>query len=363
MSYDLDVWSAARPALPDYLPPGRWSASGSSWTHGAGGWQLAVEEPVPVEEEDVPAEVDRSLPGLAFLTEIHLEPFDAPEAARKFAAKVAGAIAKAAHGAVVDEQAVTVDLPRGVKRFRTEPGASVDLLAMSWWWTGNALATAEGLGRFVALLERYVPEALPRRYGLYEPPEFKLEEEGIAHLVEFLHEAGSEFVILYPTLPALGLSLNLQDEAGHGPYGFAAHHLQVDFDRSALEQPGWEAALKRFWKAASRLLGPFYGDVRTLGGYERRGSRLWVPVDAEPHPVDGPFWAGVPRGPVHALVVGPPYLAHWPGARGGSSDASRSVSAESWTGEADALEQLDGVPEALADPRSAGLPPVWPFGD
>lgn len=354
MSYDLTVWSAAKPVLPDCLPPGRWSASGSRWNHGVRGWQLAVEEPLAVEGEDVPGQVDRSLPGLAFLTEIHLEPVDAPEAARKFATTVAGAIAKAAHGAVVDEQSGTVDLPRGVKRYRPVPGDSVELLAMSWWWTGDALATVEGFSRFVALLDEHVPEVLPRRYGLYEPPEFKLEEEGIAHLVDFLHEAGSAFVILYPTLPALGLTLNLQDEAGEGAYGFAAHHLQIDFDRSVLEQPGWETALGRFWQAASWLLDPFYGDVRTLGGYKRRGSRLWVPMDAEPHPVDGPFWAGVPRGPVHAVVVGPPYLEHWPGMEEGASTGFRFVSTEAWTGAADALDLVGGVPEALADPTGTG---------
>jgi len=362
--------------LPDSLPPRDWSASGSSWTHGVRDWQLTIQEPVAIELEDMPRQVSRSLAGLAFLTEMHLEPASAPESARRLAAQAANAIAKAAHGAVVDEQVGTLVLPRGVKRYSPESESSVELLTMSWWWTGAGLTNLESLRRFLELLDEHVPEALPRRYGFYEPPEFKLEEQGRAHLVEFLHEAGSEFVIVYPTLPALGLTLNLQDEPGQGPHGFVTHHLQVDFDRSVLSQPGWEVALKRFWRATSLLLKPFYGDVRTLSGYERRGSRLWVPPGAEDHPVDGPFWAGLPSGPAHALVVGTPYLELWSYMSEGSLGEPRFVSAEQWSRAADVLGLIGGVPEELADVRGLqgsgeGLtlqsvvpwpPRVWPFG-
>lgn len=377
MSYDLRVWSSARPQLPECLPPGSWSEYDASWTSGGRGWQVVVREPLAVEMEDIPDQVYRSLPGLAFLTEIHLEPSAAPDTARKFAARVATAIARDAHGAVLDEQEETLTLPRGVKRYRTEPGTSVELLTLSWWWTGGQLDTLEGLGRFVDVLDEHVPEALPRRYGTYEPPEFKLDEHGHDHLVHFLHEKGTGLTVLYPTLPALGLSLNLQEGAGHGPHGFVAHHLQVDFDRSALAQPGWASALERFWEATSLLLEPLYGDVRTLKGYERRGSRLWVPMQAQNHPVDGPFWAGLPSGPAHALVLGDPYRALWPARNDGAglADGLRFEAVDDWTRDDDVFELLGGPPDDLADPGDVHetgtdaprfgaiprYPKVWPF--
>lgn len=376
MSYDLQVWTTTRPVLPGCLPDGDWSQSESSWTHGARSWQLILQRPLAIDLEDMPEEVGRSLPGLAFLTELHLEPASAPESARRFATKVAKAIAKSAHGAVVDDQVGTIALPRGVRRYRAEPGRSVELLTMSWWWTGAGLTTTESLVQFLDLVDEHVPEVLPRRYGLYEPPEFRLEEQGRTHLVEFLHEAGSDFVIAYPTLPALGLTLNLQEEPGHGRHGFATHHLRVDFDRSVLAQPGWEIALKRFWRAISLSLDPFFGDVRTLKGYQRRGSRLWVPPGAEDHPVEGPFWAGLPRGPVHAVVVGSPYLELWPKMSEAASGGPRLLCAKQWRGEADVLDSIGGIPEELADlsevtggvgvfPPIRGAPTyprVWPFG-
>lgn len=375
MSYDLQVWSTTRPVLPDSLPKGDWYDSGSSWNYGAGSWQLVVQPTVAIETEDMPEEVRRALPGLAFLTELHLEPLSAPDSAHRMATKVASKIARSAHGVVVDDQSGTIKLPRGIKRYRAEPGKSVDLLTMSWWWTGAALTSIDAIAGFLDLVDEHVPEALPRRYGFYEPPEFKLEEEGRGHLVEFLHQAGSEFVIAYVSLPALGLTLNLQDEAGVGPHGFAAHHLRLDFDRSVLAQPGWESGLKRFWQAASLLLNPFFGDVRALRGYERNGSRLWVPPGAQDHPADGPFWAGVPLGPALAVVVGAPYLQLWQELEDTTSGEPRFLSVEDWSEDADVLASIGGVPEELADPNEAPgstgplpllrgpfkYPRVWPF--
>jgi hypothetical protein len=35
------------------------------------------------------------------------------------------------------------------------------------------------------LFQRTIPECLPRRYGLHEPPQFTLAKEGIDHLRQF----------------------------------------------------------------------------------------------------------------------------------------------------------------------------------
>jgi hypothetical protein len=243
---------------------------------------------------------------------------------------------------------------------------------------GDPLATVEGLGRFVDLLAAHVPEALPRRYGSFEPPEFTFAEQGRDHFIQFLHAEATDFVVMYTTLPALGLTLNLQDRTGHGPHGFVANHLQIDFDRKALAQPGWATGLSRFWRAVSLLLEPFYGDVRTLTGYERRGALLWVPRDAENHPVDGPFWAGLPAGSAHALVLGNPYSRLWPApnAADRQDGALRFATVEDWIGADDVFELTGRPPADLADPLrisqgkpgSVGFgtvheyPEVWPFG-
>jgi hypothetical protein len=60
------------------------------------------------------------------------------------------------------------------------------ILKMSWWYEGDLLATREKLDGFIGLLGRYLPEALPRRYGLFEPPQFTYEETGKGHFVDLL---------------------------------------------------------------------------------------------------------------------------------------------------------------------------------
>jgi hypothetical protein len=377
LSYDLQVWTVLPPQCPSVLPGEGWERSASAWTVAKPRWQVVVQEPVNVELEDVPSQVVSALPGVAFLTEIHLEPYGAPSAARSLATKAASAIAKASHGAVVDEQAETLKLPRGIKRYRREPGGPVDLLTMSWWYEGDQLSTTEGLEGLVGIIETMLPELLPRRYGLWEPPQFKLADHSREHLVSFLHEHGHEFVIWYPSLPALGVSWDPQERVGFAPRGFVTHHLQIDFDRAALSQPGWAVALRRFWEALSLQIEPFYGDVRTLRGYERQGSRLWVPGGAEDHPVQGPFWDGIPPGPVHGLVIGEPYASVW---RDVPLKAERKgnlffASCEDWQSADDALDLVGGLPSDIAAssrPLRAGAwtgllegtpdyPETWPF--
>ncbi|MGC2029045.1 MAG: hypothetical protein WA642_03430 [Steroidobacteraceae bacterium] len=63
--------------------------------------------------EDVPETVARTLPGIAYLTELNLSPIDAPETARKFLSRSAAAIAKTMHGVILDPQADQVTLPLG----------------------------------------------------------------------------------------------------------------------------------------------------------------------------------------------------------------------------------------------------------
>src|SRR5512146_2869245 len=117
MSYDLQVWSVKFPPIPQCLGDGaHWHESEGTWAYERPQWQIVLNAADRVLPEDIPEDVARTLPGIAFRTELNLSPISAAETARKLLRQTALAIAKAAHGIVVDPQMDTFTTPKGVKR-------------------------------------------------------------------------------------------------------------------------------------------------------------------------------------------------------------------------------------------------------
>ena len=75
---------------------------------------------------------------------------------------------------------------------------------MSWWFEHGRVLEPDWIDAFLALLERCVPEALPERYGLWEPPQHVFEETGREHLMAFLSEHMGEVIVWYANRPAVG---------------------------------------------------------------------------------------------------------------------------------------------------------------
>jgi len=207
MSYDLEIWSVEPVSLPD--APGKpqgWPRARNSWSCGKRNWQIVVTDSDRVLLEDVPEEIVNLLPGIQHLTELNVEPVDAPKSALTMLRRVAKNLAKQARGIIVDEQRETVETPSGVRRL--EPGIrqkTLSILTMSWWFDNGRLDKRSGLDELVRCFERLLPEALPRRYGTYEPPKHVYANTGRDHFLDFLRETlfnPVEMVIWYPSAPS-----------------------------------------------------------------------------------------------------------------------------------------------------------------
>lgn len=369
MSYDLRVWvceaGAARKACAD-LPP----ASGR-------GWQVAVGAVDEVDLEDIPRAVQEALPGIVAVIDLHLEPLGAPQRAYSTLLKTARRLARVAHGVLEDPQAETLETPRGIHRFK--PGRkdkNALSLELSWWFTEPIVARQSGLETFLGALRRYLPEALPRRYGLYEPPQHKFEDTGLEHFTQFLleHLRDPLGIVWYPRRPVVGLSLRANDRWGPTKKGFRANYLSISLESSVLERPGWFTQIQRFWREIPRLLRPFYGEARFLQPW----SCLQDLRDGvERHPIAGPWFAGIPSKLATALVLGPEYAPLWERAMAVGERSGEHVFVEldePWT-PASRLEPKAGlVPSEIAQQGSAygevgagqkferTYPERWPLG-
>ena|SRR5215472_7301141 len=102
-------------------------------------------------------------------------------------------------------------------------------LRFTWWFLENPLLVSEGRERLLALFERLLPEALPRRYGLYEPPQHIYAETGKVHLLRFMEESIHDFVVWYPHRPVVGLYLGHPQPVGASKLGFRTNRLEIEF--------------------------------------------------------------------------------------------------------------------------------------
>lgn len=332
MSYDVRVWGRKSADLSACLTAAQgWTADARGWVFSAPAWQIVVDAPTPIENEDIPAEVAELLPGISTLVELQLEPISAPKSARTQLLSTARVIAEALAGVVENPQEGSVTPHRGAKRYEApHRERRIDVLALSWWYMQSPLRSRQGVAEFVATLQRHVAEAVPRRYGLWEPPPFKTAETGVDSLVDFLHQNLSEGVVCYTSRPVITLHIGDSDNARNPRGGFRSNYLKIEFEASALDQPGWELAIRNLWRAVSRLLQPFYGDVRLLANSLRGAGTTAERIEGEFHPVRSWFWRGIPAEPGIALVLGPPYTDLWSPVGAESVDDLRFAETSSW---------------------------------
>ena len=384
MSYDVSIWCVEPFSDAADLPdPEDWEVGDHGWTLAGAGWVLHSGASEMVLEEDIPKEIRPTLPGIHHVVHLSLGPGDAPRAGRAALRKAAKRVAEIARGVFFDPQADTIELPSGARRY-VAPAVSearIPVLAMSWWLGHGDLVERPYLERLLDVLSTHVPEVLPRRYGTADPPQYELARTGRDHFVGFLLENLARTVVWYAQPPLYHVSLALRPTCGFTRSGarsaYRSNHLRIEIDQAVLDQPGWATALLRLWRAASRELRPFFGDVRSLGGHLRKAHRVFSDVHTDPHPIRSWWWNGIPPRLGHAAVVGEPYLSEWPALLGrATSDGLAFIDTPDWREPHDAADLVGGVPAALALPFMAhwtaddtggwavtfpeGYPPVFP---
>ena len=281
MSYDIEVFSVERPIVEP--PP-----NGPDW-------QIVVDGPARVEPEDIPGDGRTALPGLRFLTRLHLEG-DASASARTTLITLGRAVARDARGVIVDQQTGTVETPRGVQRLTASAEPTGDpILQLSWFVHDvNPLITAAP-GALLELFQHSVPELMPRRYGLHEPARFKIESEGHAHFTTFLQQHLREPFVWTCHKPCRDVFIAIPERVGPTSRGFRCGRLTIAIDGAAAGDRAWRVELTRLWLAVSDLVRPFYAEIRS----GECPTKSW-------------WWNGIPAAAPAALLIGEPYIRLWP---------------------------------------------------
>lgn len=337
------------------------------------GWTVTAAKSACV-AADAPADIRDQLPGIVYRIDLTLEAVDAMDAAVHALWSLARSFAKVEHGALDEPASGWFEIAPNVRPHYREPGTPLELLELSWWFDHGRLYEDGAVERLLDVLVVAFADAMPQRYGTSDPPEHRFSLTGRAHFAQFLTERLASTSLVNPIVwyghePVFAVFPSIVHEPGWTKVGartrFRCSRVATVIDAACLAHPGRQASLRHGWRAVSKFLQPFYGDVRTLHGYvaSRRGYTYGAP-DTEKHPVQSGWWNGVPARTGHAVVIGEPYLTAWPEladvvARVGDL---AFLSTADWRSSDDAAELVGGVPERIAMPSAKdAYPSVFPF--
>jgi hypothetical protein len=230
------------------------------------------------------------------------------EAARKVGRK----IAKLHGGAAYDPQEDVVYFPRGKpKRAPAQKPAKTSLVRLEWYVGDERWPDAPAA--LVRLLQSRCPEALPTRYGLWEPPPYEFDEEDPNAFAAFLLDNPDGDAFWLASRPSFGGSaFGPQEDVDPEDEPLKIAYVGVNFDGNVLDDdPRWRAAVIDLFVAGAREMGAFYAGAQALPGWvATRNNRLWATSETLLRGEDllrGQLWQGLPPVPLWLSWYGGAY--------------------------------------------------------
>lgn len=186
-----------------------------------------------------------------------------------------------------------------------------DVVCLGWWAQGGPLLSVGGLRRLVEVLRDVLPEAVPSRWDVSEDYRFRLADEGLDGLVEFVDSHRWD-MLLRAKAPARRVEL-YPVPASKRDGELRVTSLQVELDAAVLDKMGADLRLPDAFEQIGAVVEPFYGEARMLRGVAKyEGSPLRFHPSVELYPFRWNGWWGLPVKAPFAAMLGSPYRDAWP---------------------------------------------------
>ncbi|TXK19507.1 hypothetical protein [Homoserinibacter sp. GY 40078] len=299
MSYDLTVYFETDPTdalieLIEAEPDLSVATDGPGWvvTRGAGTYCCSIARPVRVEEEDLPDEVVSRSVRFSFQVDVLVEGSTSASIART--RKLIRAIVRALGGMSWDPQTDAID-PAGARRSTTpEPAGLVDLVEFGWY----APSRIDVASQYLASVGRYLPEAAPRRFGSFEPLQYRLDRDGPSRFIS--ESADDDLLHFSGTKPVLDGSI------GAGSRGTTVH---LSVLAASLHEAQWRDPLQALFLDLAQRLDCFFAVAEVVRNFTWSGSQIRVGPEVERkfRPRSNEGWMGLPPHPVWWAFLGSQY--------------------------------------------------------
>lgn len=218
-------------------------------------WVASLDGPFVCESEDLPNAVVAHAVGIRVM--YHFTIRASPQRAFAAASKLARGLASACGGVVFDAQHDAVTWPRGSTRaFKPPAEDTIDIVEYTWYIRHEDTA-ADLPESLIARFESMLPEAIPRRFGGFEPLPSKYVDVGVAGFADaWRHEALMLFWTA--TKPCFGGSAaDLGDQVVGPPLPHRVGRVSLTFDRRVFDQDRWRHDLVRLFSAVAETTNAF----------------------------------------------------------------------------------------------------------
>jgi len=265
-----------------------------SWTVVRGAqcnYSFTLALPVNIEPEDVPSEVVGAALDVSCFYELLVEGSTASEIPH--AVRFGRTLAAAANGVLLDQQTGKL-WSRGKLRQASRVDSGVVSTIELRWYVRTAEDDGAAADAWLKLAHRHLPEALPRRYGTFEPLGHRLEDDGSDAFVQFVREADGT-VFFKGTNPVTDGSLVA------GPTydrTMQSHDLTLLADPFA-EGP-WRASLRRLFVGFAESVDAVLATAEVVRNVRWSGRSLGYDGNTErtTYVTERGSWAGLPPYPM-----------------------------------------------------------------
>jgi hypothetical protein len=256
--------------------------------------------PVDIEPEDVPEEVTAAALDASNFYELLVEGTIAAEIPH--AIRFARRLAEAAGGVVLDQQTGQIwrrGKLRQAPRVETGVVSTVEL----HWYVHAAVDSGSVAEAWLALARRHLPEALPRRYGTYEPLHHRFEDGGDEGFIDFVRTADAS-VFSTANRPATHVSL-----AAGPTYGGTVQSHSLTLLAATLDDERWRTALRRLFLDFAERVEFVLATAEVVRGVRWSGRSLGYDANTERRisVAQRGHWVGLPPYPVWWSWFGPEY--------------------------------------------------------
>lgn len=229
---------------------------------------FTVEGPLRIEDEDVPTEIIERVLGASVQYTIAVE--GSAPAAVPVAVRFAKKLAQAVNGALLNHQTDEVFGNRTARTVVRPKDTRISTIKLLWYHRPGAANMAAA---YLALARRYLPEALPRRFGVFEPFSQRLDSDGDSAFIA-LAQKDFDQVYFSGALPSVGGSIPPNDNVRDTRFGpIRATTLTVV--AATFTDERWSSALNKFFLRYAEEAGCFFATAEVQRNVGWNGRSVW----------------------------------------------------------------------------------------
>lgn len=251
--------------------------------------ELRITDTVAIDADDIPARAFFAVRKLRYVTHVSLV-CEVPQEDISFksAARYAKELTDVMGGVYINVQSNEMYVSNAAERFYYSPPSQYTPMIMLACYYLPRAPFALYVDEFVALLDKYFPFALPRKYGSGNDTCFELSKQGVEHFLEFIKkDSAPVWLANFPITHVL-----ISDAtrcANHD--GFRVSRVALTMPADVWKYTEWQFALRRLLCGMMHLFDGFFAQ---LVPSDKQGVASW-------------WWQGIPRECGMLFALGEPY--------------------------------------------------------